>query len=45
MTERFLRMYRQQLRYYSSLMPPNQAKISELEQKIAILEAFLATLN
>jgi hypothetical protein len=49
MTRSFLGMYRQQLRILQSLPPPltpqQQAQIAELQRKIEILTAFLATLN
>jgi len=45
MANAFLSMYQQQLQYYQSQMPPDQAKIAELKQKIKILQDFLARLN
>jgi hypothetical protein len=50
MTNAFLRLYRSQLRALENIPPENrtpaqEARIAELQRLIAILEAFLATLN
>jgi hypothetical protein len=49
LTQTFLRMYRQQLAILQNMPPPltaaQQAQIADLQQKIKILQDFLATLN
>ena len=47
LTQAFFSMYRQQLAVLQNSLPPRPAsrQIAELEQKIEILEDFLATLN
>lgn len=45
LAQRFIDLYNQEIRYYQSQNPPNQAQIDRLQGLIQQLQQFIATLN